>query len=228
MNTLLDKGRRDQIDIILKQVGKNEEKFQKETKRSFGKKLESLNMNRASTIAQFNAEYTNFYDSLKGLQESYINSEIKIKSLIHPNEWDSIMNKVLKLPAKAKIRKDLLAENKKLHDRLLKACNDRIPDSAGKVKARTYVDQYLVKGNALTDGFLDLNYKYITAIRPYAATRPDFEKPRVDMIDLRRNYTSYLIDMRFKLMSITPEKNWDGLAKELNNDFNYLGAGVSK
>src|SRR5258708_24287354 len=65
-----DKDRRTQIDQILKQVAKSEENFQKETKKNFGKKLEELNMDRASTESQFNAEYTKFYDSLKGLQES--------------------------------------------------------------------------------------------------------------------------------------------------------------
>ena len=50
---------------------------------------------------------------------------------------------------------------------------------------------------------------------------------RAKMIGLRRNYTDYLVEMRFKLKAITPEKNWEGSAKELNNSFTYLGPGVS-
>jgi len=30
------------------------------------------------------------------------------------------------------------------------------------------------------------------------------------------------------VLKITPEKEWEGLAKELNNNFTYMGAGVSK
>jgi len=34
--------------------------------------------------------------------------------------------------------------------------------------------------------------------------------------------------MRFKLLAITPEKEWEGLAKELNNNFKFIDAGFSE
>jgi len=48
------------------------------------------------------------------------------------------------------------------------------------------------------------------------------------MIEIRRNYTNHLVDLRFELKAITPEKDWNSLAKEMNNHFVYLGAGISK
>ena len=42
-----------------------------------------------------------------------------IRSLIKPNEWDSIINKVLVTPEKGKAKKQLASENKKLHDKLI-------------------------------------------------------------------------------------------------------------
>ena len=45
------------------------------------------------------------------------------------------------------------------------------------------------------------------------------------MIELRKGYTNYLVEMWFKLMAIVPEKNWKDLAKELNSCFTYLVPG---
>ena|GEM_PF-4148310 len=41
----------------------------------------------------------------------------------------------------------------------------------------------------------------------------------LDFTDLRKGHV---------VLKITPEKEWEGLAKELNNNFTYMGAGVSK
>jgi hypothetical protein len=223
-----DKSRKDQIDRIIKEVKKAEVDFQKKIEKPVGKKLEDLNMNRASTKNDFNNEYTLLYDSLIDLQNLCTNSEFKVRSLILSNEWDSIMNKVLKQPSSDKLRKKMYAENKKLHDRLLKACNNHIPDSINRKKAKSYVDVYLTKGNTLANSFLDLNYKYISGIRQYTAARDDFEKPEKQMIELRKNYSNYLVDTRFNLMALTTEKEWTGVAKVLNDDFNYLGAGAER
>jgi hypothetical protein len=84
------------------------------------------------------------------------------------------------------------------------------------MQARVLVDEYSTKGDSLANAFLDLNNRYMQAIRPYKVTRADFEPLRTKMIGLRRNYTDYLVYMRFKLIALTPEKQWEGLAKELN------------
>jgi hypothetical protein len=223
-----DKNRKNEIYLVIKQVEKNEENFEKQTKKVVDKKLVDLNMNRASTTADFSAEYKIFYDSLQSLQNKYLDAELKIRSYIHPNEWNSITKKILSLPVNAKARKSLFEENQKLHDRLLKACYKYIPDSTGKIKAKAFVDEYKDKGDTLADAFLNLNYRYIKAVRPYHVTRKDFEPMRAKMLELRKNYSNYLVEMRFKLLALTPEKQWNDLAKELNNYFVYMGAGVSK
>ena len=223
-----EKDRRTEIDQAIKQVKKTEEDFQKKAKDIYEKKLRELNMNRASTPAEFKQEYDQFYKDLAVLQNGYIDSELKIRSFIHPNEWDSIMKKVLLQPDNAKAKKSLMEENKKLHDKLLAACNKHISDAAGKAKAKTLVDGYQAKGDSLTNAFLDLNYRYIEAARPYKVTATQFEPLRTKMIVLRRNYSDYLVNMRFQLLAITPEKQWEDLTKELNENFTYLGPGVAK
>jgi hypothetical protein len=223
-----DKNRKMEIDSIIKKVGKSQESFLKQTKKVYQKKLIDLNMSRTSTAADFIMEYDKFYEDLKGLQNGYLDSEIKIRSLIRPSEWDSIMNKVLQQPDKEKVRKSMLGEIKKYHDKLLNACKKYIPDAAGQEKVNILVDEYEVRGDTLAVSFLNLNYRYLVLMRPYHVTRQDFEPRRAEMIELRRNFSNYLVDMRFKLMAITPEKEWEGLAKELNNNFRYMGAGVSK
>ncbi len=223
-----DKGRKDKIDKIIKAVAKDQEDFQKKTEKGFDKKLVDLNMNRSSTREQFADVYNGFYTDLIGLQNNFLDSEMVVRSLIRQGEWDSIMNKVLTTPDKDKAKKQLASENKKLHDRLIRACDRSISDSAGKAEAKKYVDEYTMNGDTLSAAFLDLNYKYLKALRRYTATRADFEQPRANMITLRRNYTGSLVNMRFKLIAITPVDKWESLGKELNNSFTYMGAGLSK
>ena len=222
-----DKDRKSEIDKIVKQVEKSEEDFQKQTKKVYDKKLVDLNMNRASTPGDFKKVYDSFYIGLKELADGLLTSELKSRSLIHPNEWDSIMNKAIKLPDESKIRKAVIARNEQLQERLIIACNKYITDSAAKAKSRVIIGEYEIKGDNLSEAFLELNFKYLKALRPYNVTRQDFEPMRAKMIELRRSYTDYLVEMRFKLMALTPEKNWKDLAKELNNTFTYLGPGVS-
>lgn len=229
VNTFVkDEHRRKEIDSLIKYTEKSEEGFQKKTKKVYEKKLDELNMNRNTTKDEFKKEYDLYYADFTALQNEYINSELKIRSLILPDEWQKIMDKVLVTPEKEKVKKDLLKDNKKLHDRLLKVCEKHIPDAAGKEKAKKIVDEYESKGNELAEAFLDLNYKNQDAIRPYGAKRSDFEALRKSMMDLRRNYADYLVDMRFNLMAIAPEKEWNVLAKELKENFNYMGPGISK
>ncbi len=223
-----DKSRRDKIDKIIKAVAKDQENFQKETKKGTDKKLVDLNMNRASTREQFAEVYNSFYAGLISLQNNFLDSEIVIRSLIKPGEWDSIINKVLVTPEKGKAKKQLASENKKMQDRLIRACDRSISDPTGKAEAKKYVNEYTMKGDTVSAAFLDLNYKYLKTLRSYTAKRSDFEQPRANMITLRRNYTESLVTMRFKLIAITPTDKWEGLAKELNNSFTYMGAGLSK
>src|ERR1017187_7820062 len=120
--------RKEDIYQLIKQADKNEIIILKETKSVFDKKLISLNMDTLSTTADFMQEYNNFYDSLAVLQNKYIDGEIKIRSFILPNEWDSIMKKVLIQPDQSKARKNLMAENQKLAGKLAAACNKYITD----------------------------------------------------------------------------------------------------
>ena len=223
-----DSKRKTEIYQLIKQIEKYEVGFEKESKSVFDKKLVALNMNTNSTTVDFIQEYNKFYDSLAGLQNKYLDEEIKIRSYILPNEWDSIMKKVLVQPDQVKIRKNLMQENQKLANKLQASCNKYITDVTGKKQAKIYIGGYEAKGDSVINAFLALNYKYTVAIRPYQASRADFEPMRANIITLRRNYTDYLVNMRFKLKAITPQKQWNDLAKELNNNFVYLGAGISK
>jgi hypothetical protein len=222
-----DKDRKSEIDKIVKQVEKSEEGFQKQTKKVYDKKLVELNMNHASTPGDFKQVYDNFYIGLNDLVNGFLTSELKTRSLIHPNEWDSIMNKAIKLPDESKARKAVIGRNEQLQERLIMACNKYITDSASKTKTRVIIGEYEIKGDNLTEAFLELNFKYLKTLRPYNVSRQDFEPMRSRMMELRRNYTDALVEMRFKILALTPEKNWKDLAKELNNTFTYLGPGVS-
>lgn len=222
-----DKDRKAEIDKVVKQVEKSEESFQKQTKKVYDKKLVDLNMSRTSTPGDFKQVYDSFYMGLKELLDGFLTSELKTRSLIHPNEWDSIMNNAIKQPDEAKVRKAIISRNEQLQGRLIMACNKYITDSAGRAKLRLIIGEYEIKGDNLTEAFLELNYKYLKALKPYTVSRQDFEPMRAKMIELRTSYTDYLVEMRYKIMAMATEKNWKDLAKELNNTFTYFGPGVS-
>jgi hypothetical protein len=223
-----DSKRKDAIYGIIKTTEKDEVKFDKEVKSVFDKKLVSINMNAASTVADFNTEYQKFYDSLSSLQNAYVANEIKIRTYIKPQEWDNIMSKVATQPDPAKTRKDLMEENQKMAAKLQSACNKYITDPASKKQSESYVNGYKAKGDSVVNAFLDLNYKYLTALKPYLVTAATFLPLRSRMMEVRKSYSNYLVDMRFKLKSLTPSDKWKELAKELNNNFTYMGAGISK
>ena len=221
-----NKANKDKIDKIIKSVAKNQEAFEKKTKKVYDKNLVTLNMDPSSKVSSFNTEYNTFYADLKNLQESYIDSELVVKSLIKPAEWDSIMKKVLVTPTKDKAQKSFAKQNVDLHNKISKACDRAIANKQDQQKAKQYVDEYTAKGDSVASAFLDLNYKNLKNIRSYSATRADFEQDRIKMIQLRKNFTDYLVAMRFKLIAITPKDKWTDLAKELNNSFSYMGAGL--
>jgi len=214
-----DKQRKNEVDSVIKQVEKTEAAFQKKAKDVYSKKLVQLNMNHASTTADFTQEYNAFYNDLSTIQNSYVESELKIRTFIKQNEWDSIMSRTLKQPDNIKAKKSLAAENKKLYDHLLAAGKKYITDPVNQKKAKMLIDEYQVKVDTVASAFLDLNYRYLKAVRPYHATVSDFAPLRNKMIGLRRSYSDYVVSMRFQLLAITPEKNWEGFAKELNSIF---------
>ena len=223
-----DKDRKKEIDSLIKDIEKKEEHFQKDVKKGYEKKLDGLNMEIGSTRPQFTSEYQNFYVDLGKLQGEYISMELKARSLIKPDEWEKIMSKVLQAPDKEKVRKKLLEETKKMSDKLLKDCEKHIPDQAGKNKAKAIIDDYEKKGEELDNAYLDLSYQHLNAIRPYKVSRADFEPIRDRMLKVRQNFTENAVNMRFDLLTLVPAKEWKGFAKDLNDEFNNLGAGISK
>jgi len=223
-----DKERKKEIDSLIKVTGKTQEAFEKKMKGVYEKKLVSLNMNRNSTLADFQTEYKLFYKDLDVLTTGFVNNEMDIRAFIYPGEWDSIMNKLLKMPDNTKARKSLSEENKKLHDRLLAACNKYITDPSGKTTAADLLNGYEKKSDSLGNAFLDLNYQYLRKIRPYNTPRADFLQIRNQMAQARISYSQYLVTMRLKLLDITPEKSWESLAKELNSVFTDIVPGASK
>lgn len=223
-----DKERKKEIDSLIKVTGKSQEAFEKKVKGVYEKKLVSLNMSSSSTPADFQSEYNLFYKDLDVLSTGFVNNEMEIRGYIHPAEWDSIMNRLLKMPDNTKAQKSLSAENKKLHDRLLAGTNKYITDPTDKATAAGLLDGYERKSDSLGAAFLDLNYRYLQKIRPYNTPRADFLQIRDQMAAQRKSYTDYLVTMRFKLMAITPQKNQKDLAKELNPVFTDIVPGASK
>ena len=223
-----DKERKKEIDSLIKVTGKTQETFEKKMKGEYEKKLVSLNMSRSSSAADFQNEYNQFYKDLNVLTTGFVDNEMAIRADIRPNEWDSIMNKLLKMPDNAKAQKSLAAENKKLHDRLLSGCNKYITDPSDKTTAADLLDGYENKCDSLGSAFLDLNYRYLQKIRPYNTPRTDFIQIRDQMSVARKSYSDYLVDMRFKLLAITPQKSWESFAKELNGVFTDIVPGASK
>jgi hypothetical protein len=180
-----DKERKTELDNIIKQVSRTQEAFQKKMKDLYAKKLVGLNKSSSSVPGDFLLEYDQFYQDARVEMNSYIDAEMKFRSITKENEWDSIMNKALKQPDNAKLKKNLTAESNKYYQHLLETPNKYIPDAAGKTTAKGLLDGFKTKLDSVADAFLNLNYKYLEALRPYHAARPVFQQLRDNMITRR-------------------------------------------
>ncbi|HEY9113849.1 MAG TPA: hypothetical protein VIN10_04070 [Bacteroidales bacterium] len=220
---VVDKNRVKEIDHILKEMEKSQKAFHKVVKKGPFKEFEALNINPDATRAEYETLLNAYFVDLKALQQSQIDSELKIRSDIKEAEWNQIMEKVLATPDKSKAKKQMEKLTEKMHSGMIKACEKSISDPSNLSAAKTLIDNYRAKAELLGESIMDIGYKNQETIRNYNASREQYEDIRAEMLAKRLDFMQTVVDLRFELLEITPQKEWKGLATELNKTLSKAG-----
>ncbi len=213
-----DKDRKHQIDQILKEIKQDQKSFLKKTQKPSLKKLEDLNLEYTSTPENYILTLNSYFTDLEALQNKYLDKELQIRSLTKEEEWNKIMEMAVEKPNKEKYKKQIAKMCSQMHSNLLKALEKSITDPNSLKKAQLLLDQYQSKSVTIAEELLNVSYKQNEEIRRYDASRADFESLRLEMLNIRKEYMSFVVDMGFQFKDLTPKENWKNIGKAINNN----------
>ncbi len=221
--TVQDKERKQQIDQVLKEIKQDQKLFIKETQKPSLKELENLNLDYNSSRESFESLLNTYYTELEELQNKYLDNELKIRSLTKEDEWTRIMDLAVQKPDKEKDMNEIRKQADHMHANLQKAVESNITDTASLDKARLLLDEYESRSVKIAEQLLHTTYNQHEAIRSYDASRSGFESLRSEILATRKEYMSFVVDMRFQLKDLTPEANWKNVAKAINKNLEKAG-----
>jgi hypothetical protein len=216
--TVKDKERKHQIDQILKEIKQDQKLFLKKTQKPSLKKLEELNLEYTSTAEDYQVVLNSYFTDLGVLQNKYLDKELQIRSLTKEEEWNKIMEMVIEKPNKEKHKKEIDKMCNQMHSNLLKAVEKNITDTISLKKARLLLEDYKTSSITISEKLLNASYKQNEAIRLYDTPRANFELLRLELLNSRKEYMSFVVAMRFQLKVLTPKENWKNVAKAINNN----------
>lgn len=211
-----DKNSVKEIHQIIKQTGKKQESFTKDSKKGAIKSFEELNLDYHAKRDDFQIVLDEFFTGLANLQKESLDSELKVRSLITEEEWNKIMDDVVKTPEKGKVDKQIEKITEQMKEDLIKACQTTITDSLALLDVTNLADEYKVKSLSFARDLMDLGYKDHESIRKYDTPREDFESLALEVLNHRKSYMNYILDLRFLLKDIVSPEAWPDLAKSLN------------
>lgn len=215
-----DKEHVKQIDALIKEIGSSQKTFMKKIHKPDFKSFNALNLDYNSTRESYTDLLNKYFTAVEALQNNYIQSELKMRELITETEWNNIMGALLTEPDKEKDKKQADKMVEQMHRSMLKACEKEISDTNNLDKARLILNEYKAHTEELVNTLLARGYKNRKTIRQYNASKGDFEEFKLELLDQRREYANFIIDMQFQLKKLTEETEWGKLAKELNDVLN--------
>ena len=221
--TVQDKEREQQINQVLKEIKQDQKLFIKETQKPGLKELENLNLDHNSTRENFDGLLNTYYTELEELQNKYLDNELKVRSLLMEDEWTRIMDQVVQQPDKEKDMKEIRKQADHMHSNLLKSVESNITEPVNLEKARALLDEYESRSAKIAEELLHLTYNQHETIRSYDASRDNFESLRSEILASRKEYMAFVVDMRFQLKDLTPEANWEKVAKAINKNLEKAG-----
>ena len=214
-----DKKRKEEINAIIKQTETAQKNFLKKKKKYYAEKSSELNLNYSSQREDFEKLFDEYFDERKKLQSTYIDNEMKIRSLIKEDEWTKIVGQVLVEPDNKKSLNTYMKTSEKLFGGILNTCEKTMADAGALKEAQRLVKEQKAEVDHFVDEFVNLNYKKLEPLRNLNATRSDFESAATETNELRRKILSHLIDLRFKLAGLTSAQEWKKLGKALDKLF---------
>ena len=210
-----DKEKEKEILALMKE-SKNEQKDLLKQKKKITKQAALLNRDKSTRREEIEILFLSYYKLRLKAQETGIEREIKMKSIIEEPEWDSIVKSIDENTGKNKIEKDVKKTNTKIFTPLIKKCEKNIVDQSKRKKiinAITVENEYI---NKFLDNFISLNYKSMESIRAYNAGYDDY-KEAIEAINTERlEILHRTLDLREIIIENTTEDEWNKIYKQMD------------
>lgn len=209
-----DKGKEKEVLALMKEA-KNEQKDLLKQKKKIAKQAALLSKDRSTKREEIEKLFLSYYKLRLDAQETGIEREIKMKSIIEEPEWDSIVKSIDKNTGKNKIEKNVKKTNAKIFTPLIKKCEKNI---AGQSRRKIVVDAITLENeniNKFLDNFISLNYKSMESIRTYEAGYDDYKKA-VEIVNKGRlEILHETLDLREIIIENTTEDEWNKISKQM-------------
>jgi len=209
-----DKGKEKEILALMKEA-KNEQKNLFKQKKKIAKQAALLSKDKSTKREEIENLFLSYYKLRLKAQETAIEREIKMKSIIEEPEWDSIVKSIDENTSKNKIGKNVKKTNAKIFTPLIKKCEENIADQS---RRKIVVDAITLENeniNKFLDDFINLNYKSMESIRTYEAGYDDYKKV-VEIVNKGRlEILHETLDLREIIIENTTEDEWNKISKQV-------------
>jgi hypothetical protein len=209
-----DKGKETKVLALMKEA-KSEQKELFNQKKKITKQAALLSKDRSTQREEIEALFLSYYKLRLVAQETGIEREIKMKSIIEELEWDSIVKSIDENTGKNKAKKNVKKTNAKIFTPLIKKCENIIADQS---RRKIIVDAITLENeniNKFLDNFISLNYKSLESIRTYEAGYDDYKKAVGIVNKGRLEILHETLDLRDIIIENTTEDEWNKISKQL-------------
>lgn len=213
-----DKERKSEIQLLIKEMEKDQKSFLKKRK-EYNKEASELNLNYYTTREDFDQLFSEYANARQAMMDTYWDKESKIRTLFEDEEWNKMIAAVLEKPDKEKARKEYTKASEKLFGDLTAICKKHITDTSRQEAALQAVKENHESIGRFIEEYLNQNYTHLEPLRTRTATKADFVKATEPLTHLRNELLKSIGDMRFKVLKNTTESEWKSVAKEIDKLF---------
>lgn len=208
-----DKEKEKEVLALMKEA-KSDQKNLLKQKKKITKQAAVISANRSSKREEIEELFLSYYQIRLKAQETGIEREIKMKSIIDEVEWDSIVKNIEKNTHKNKVEKSVKKTNTKIFTSLIKKCEINVVDQSRRKKIVDAIKAENKLINVFIEDFIRLNYKDIESIRAYSAGYGEYRK-MVEIINKGRlEILHETLDLRALIIENSTEEEWQKISKE--------------
>jgi hypothetical protein len=211
-----DKGKEKEILSLMDEAKKAQKDLLKQ-KGKITKKAALLSSTKSSRRDEIEKLFLTYYKLRLKAQETGIEREIKMKSIIEEPEWNNIIKRIDETTSKNKIGDYVKKTNAKIFDPLIKKCEKYIIDTPRREKIMAAIIAENEFINTFLDNFIQLNYKSMESIRAYSAGYNDYKVAIKPINTKRLEILHRTLDLRDIIIDNTTEEEWVKISKQIED-----------
>ena len=217
VKTFVEDGERKKEIFSLMKESKKEQKRYVKSRKKYYKEYKKLNLDRNSTLEDHQTFVNKYFNSRKEISAYSINKELAMKNLTTEEEWDNIMDAVMEKTDKGKVQKKMEQTSQKFFEKLNEVAERSITDESNKRTVMESLDEFQKDINAYIPSVAELSYKNLETIRNYNASKSEYENGADDLQKMRSEINDDFLKLRFQLLELTTEKEWNKIIKAYND-----------